>query len=194
MTFARRQGKNVVSTATAGMIESARSFSRSTCGSSEKVSFPCWLLTERIGKRADAERAEEDFAELIKEAGNVTSSSSWAEVKKQLAADPRYDAVGSSSLREELFNTFKSKLAATSSTNETSEEVAARRLQEKKAKQEASLREREAKVKEDQEAVQKEQARSRAGAGREEAERLFGSLLVDTIREPSVRASSCGTA
>ncbi|OCF40477.1 transcription elongation regulator 1 [Kwoniella heveanensis CBS 569] len=135
-------------------------------------------------KRADAQRAEQDFYDLLKESDNITSSSIWSEVKRPLSSDPRYDAIGSSSLREELFNTYTRKLASSSSqTDESKEDAAARKLTERKARQEQSLKEREAKIREEKERVQMETNRSRVGAGREEAERLFGSLLVDQIRD-----------
>ncbi|WVQ99287.1 hypothetical protein IAU59_006419 [Kwoniella sp. CBS 9459] len=135
-------------------------------------------------KRADAQRAEQDFYDLLKESDDITSSSIWAEVKRPLSSDPRYDAVGSSSLREELFNTYLRKLASTSSQkDESKEDAAARKLAERKARQEQSLKEREAKIRGEKERVQMETNRSRVGAGREEAERLFGSLLVDQVRD-----------
>ncbi|WVF71582.1 hypothetical protein IAT40_006390 [Kwoniella sp. CBS 6097] len=138
-------------------------------------------------KRADAQRAEQDFYDLLKESDNITSSSIWSEVKRPLSSDPRYDAVGSSSLREELFNSYLKKLASTSSQkDESKEDAAARKLAERKARQEQSLREREAKIREEKGRVQMETNKSRVGAGREEAERLFGSLLVDQVRDHNI--------
>lgn len=110
----------------------------------------------------------------------------WSQTKKGISSDPRYDAVGSSSLREELFNTYIRKLASTSTKHETAEEIAERKLKERKAKEEASLRGRQAKVREEQERATREANKSRAGAGREEAERVFGSLLVDQVRDHEV--------
>lgn len=135
-------------------------------------------------KRADAQRAESDFFELLKEADGVTPNSTWSEVKKGIARDPRYDAVGSSSLREELFGNYLKRLEV--KPMETEEEAAARKAREKKEKAEQSLREREAKVREEKERVGKEVGKSKAGAGREEAERLYGTLLVDQVRDHEV--------
>ena len=134
-------------------------------------------------KRADAARAEADFVELLEEHG--IESGEWSSVKRGIASDPRYDAVGSSSLRQEIFEGYikKKQAAAANGTSETPEQ---RRAREKKEKAEASLREREAKIREEKEKVNKEVGRSRAGAGREEAERLFGSLLVDQVRDPEL--------
>lgn len=133
---------------------------------------------------------------MLKEAEPaITSTSIWSEVKRPLTSDPRYDAVGSSSLREELFNTYVRKLASSSSLHkkdETPEEAAERKLRERKEKEAASLRARQQKVGAEQEKVQSEVEKGRRGAGREEGERLFGSLLVDQIRD-EVRAAQIFT-
>lgn len=144
-----------------------------------------------IGKRADAQRAEQDFYDLLKESDNITSSSLWSEVKKSIYKDSRYDSVGSSSLREELFNNYVKNLASSSTGNVsekmlTKEEEAAKKLAERKAKAEASLKEREIKIKQEKSKIEFENNKSRLGAGKEEAERLFGSLLVDQVRDHNV--------
>lgn len=136
-------------------------------------------------KRADAQRAETDFFDLLKETEDLTPNSKWSEVKRPISHDPRYDAVGSSSLREELFTTYLGKLAMTKS-DETPEQAAERKAKEKKEKAEQSLREREAQVREEKGKVQREVGKSRAGAGREEGERLYGTLLVDQVRDSEV--------
>ncbi|WVQ72531.1 hypothetical protein IAR50_002088 [Cryptococcus sp. DSM 104548] len=189
----------------------------------EKV-FKQWLRDLGEKKRLAAQKAEEDFTTLLKESKNITTSSSWSSIKRSLSSDSRYDAVGSSSMREELFNNFiktlssgsaaaepqkadvtgeetiqdkeaeavrrlaerKAARAQQSAPAESKEETAARKLAERKAKAEASLREREAKVRDDKARMEREMNKSKVGAGREEAERLFGSLLVDAIRDHEV--------
>ncbi|XAO23748.1 hypothetical protein I312_102528 [Cryptococcus bacillisporus CA1280] len=64
-------------------------------------------------KRAAAQKAEEGFNALLKESSDITSSSQWSSVKRSISSDPRYDAVGSSSLREELFNSYIRGLSST---------------------------------------------------------------------------------
>jgi transcription elongation regulator 1 len=127
-------------------------------------------------KRADAERAEKDFIELLSEA-DITPESEWSSVKKGISHDPRYDAVGSSTLRAELFATHLKKLAAGEP-----EDPAARRAREKKERQEASLAQRQNAVRAHQAVIGEEASKARRSAGREEGERLFGSLLVDVVR------------
>ncbi len=100
----------------------------------------------------------------------ITSTSVWSEVKRPLTSDPRYDAVGSSSLREELFNTYIRKMASSSARQD---ETPSRRLSESSAsgrrKEAASLRASEGKVRDEQEKVKSEMEKGRKGAGREEA-------------------------
>lgn len=134
-------------------------------------------------KRADAERAEKDFFELLSE-NPFEPGTEWAVVKKGIANDPRYDAVGSSSLRAELFATYAKKVEAGEvGKKETPEEAAARRAREKRERQEASLRERASAVRAHQDKIGEEANKARRSAGREEAERLYGSLLVDVVRD-----------
>lgn len=132
-------------------------------------------------KRADAERAEKDFFELLSE-HPFEPGSEWASVKKNVQHDARYDAVGSSSLRAELFATYTKKLAAGEGKSETPEEAAVRRAREKKERQEASLRQRAGAVRAHQDRVGEEASKARRNAGREDAERQYGSLLVDVVR------------
>lgn len=141
-------------------------------------------------KRADAQRAETDFFDLLKEVESVSPDSKWAEVKRGISNDPRYDAVGSSSLREELFNTYLGKLGSVIK-DETPEQAAERKAREKREKAEQSLREREAQVREEKGRVEREVGKSKAGAGREEGERLYGTLLVDQVRDPEVGRAEC---
>ncbi|BEI87779.1 uncharacterized protein CcaverHIS019_0104970 [Cutaneotrichosporon cavernicola] len=128
-------------------------------------------------KRADAERAEKDFLELLSET-HIAPEAEWSQVKRGISHDSRYDAVGSSSLRAELFATHLKKLAAEGNA----EDPATRRAREKKERQEASLAQRQNAVRAHQAVIGEEASKARRSAGREEGERLFGSLLVDVVR------------
>ncbi|GMK59574.1 hypothetical protein CspeluHIS016_0801800 [Cutaneotrichosporon spelunceum] len=130
-------------------------------------------------KRADAERAEKDFLELLSEA-DIAPNEEWSQAKKAVSHDPRYDAVGSSSLRAELFATHLKKLATEVDRNP--EDAATLRAREKKERQEASLAQRQNAVRAHQAVIGEEANKARRSAGREEGERLFGSLLVDVVR------------
>jgi acetate kinase len=100
--------------------------------------------------------------------------------------DPRYDAVGSSSLREQLFRSYIEQLLTGPQAEASGEDEAARKAREKKEKAAASLKQRERQVQEAKMQANRELHRSRIGAGREEGEREFGSLLVQAVREHDV--------
>lgn len=132
-------------------------------------------------KRADAQRAEADFMDLLKESDDIKPGAAWSQAKKGINHDPRYDAVGSSSLREELFNKYLTTLE--DAPPESMETAAERKIRERKEKQKASLREREQAVRDQQAKVSDDVVKSRKDAGREEGERLYSSLLTDAIRD-----------
>ena len=134
-------------------------------------------------KRAAAQKAEKDFLALLHE-NSANERSTWKDFKRKISSDPRYEAVGSSSLREELFNTFLKANAGDSSTlkptasssrspekeTEDDPEEAERR---KKEKRERALREREQRVKADLSKAEAQIERSRVGLNKEEDERDF---------------------
>ncbi|KAJ3852200.1 Hsp90 protein-domain-containing protein [Lentinula lateritia] len=128
-------------------------------------------------KKAAAQKAEADFLALLKEHAEIKEGCVWKEVKKDLVKDPRYDAVGSSSLREELFNTFvKAKLGSTSvantdSTDQKDNEIS--KSESKKEKKERAVKEREEKVRLEREKVEANTRKSRMELNKEEGERVF---------------------
>jgi hypothetical protein len=102
------------------------------------------------------------------------------QVKKTISKDPRYDAVGSSSLRTELFNTFltarsnqpvpdpNETQAINPSPSERSDDT-----QKRKDRKAEAVRERGEKVKAEQERIQATIEKSRSGLNREEGELQF---------------------
>jgi hypothetical protein len=148
-------------------------------------------------KRAAAQKAEADFFALLKEHVSVTEDISWKEVmhcwnscflkltpclqvknRKIIYKDPRYDAVGSSSLREELFNTFV-KGKASQSTGEQNKGLS---IDVKDSKDEAAdrqerrnkaVKEREEKINAERRRLDADIERSKMGVDREEGERTF---------------------
>ncbi|KZT24521.1 HSP90-domain-containing protein [Neolentinus lepideus HHB14362 ss-1] len=145
-------------------------------------------------KRAAAQKAEADFFALLKESERAKLGSDWKEVKKHLYSDPRYDAVGSSSLREELFNTFlKAQSGAdtpekpSSKVDEVMEEKnAEEKDREKREKKERAVRERQEKVQAERSKLEQDINRSKMGLTLEEGEREFRTMLVDAIRDPQM--------
>ncbi|KIP08319.1 hypothetical protein PHLGIDRAFT_18947 [Phlebiopsis gigantea 11061_1 CR5-6] len=154
-------------------------------------------------KRAAAQKAEAEFFALLKESGIATSGAVWKDVKKGIVDDPRYDAVGSSSLREELFNTFlKARGTTTASTFEPGQVQPAsegadyedvddvEKERRKRERKERAVKEREDKIRAERSKLDAEIDKSRSGLNKEEAEREFRTLLVDAIRDPQVKWES----
>ena len=115
---------------------------------------------------------------------NADDKSVWKDFKRKISSDPRYEAVGSSSLREELFNTFlkvnaggpsasHSVTSGSKSPKKQAEEDPEEAERKKKEKRERALREREQKVKADLSKVGAQIERSRVGLNKEEDERDF---------------------
>ena len=158
-----------------------------------------------LGKRALAQKAEADFFALLRERGIAQAGAIWKEVsnlarsftlltlfiqaKKTISEDPRYDAVNSSSLREELFNTFLSaqsnrttldqpeKRGADSSPPEGDDET-----QNRKDRKAQAVNKREEKVNLERERVQASIEKSRIGLNREEGELQFRCAAVTYSR------------
>ncbi|KAH8105966.1 hypothetical protein BXZ70DRAFT_998118 [Cristinia sonorae] len=149
-------------------------------------------------KRAAAQKAEADFFALLKESGVAKAGAVWKEVKKSIVDDPRYDAVGSSSLREELFSTFlkaqeTSNLQSLKSEHgevevkageDRPEQSEADKERERKARKQRAVKEREEKIRAERSKVDAEIDKSRQGLNREENEQEFRTMLVDAIRDP----------
>jgi hypothetical protein len=122
--------------------------------------------------------------------------------------DPRYDAVGSSSLREELFTAFlKVKSTDLAVENPSSNEKASTQSQNphetKQERKERAVREREQKVKAELQLIEGRIDKSRTQLNREEGELEFKysfifsfmtpnntdslrTLLTDAVRDPQV--------
>ncbi|KAJ1306464.1 hypothetical protein OPQ81_007467 [Rhizoctonia solani] len=151
--------------------------------------FRAWLVELGEIKRKEAKKAEDGFIELLKSVCSITRNAEWKDVKRGIAQDPRYDAVGSATRREELFNKFKSSLerepvpeAESSETNDANK--GEKEKESKTARRERALKEREAQVRAVQSNVERDIGRSRGKLGREEAELEFGTVLTDAIRDP----------
>ncbi|KAN0097613.1 Hsp90 domain containing protein [Tylopilus felleus] len=146
-------------------------------------------------KRATAEKAEAEFFALLREGGFVKSDSVWKDIKHKLSDDPRYDAVGSSTLREELFNAFlkargpsdskshQDEIDKPRSRTPTDETENDRKHHEKRQR---ALKEREERVRVQRGRTEAEIGRSRSGLTKEEGERVFRTLLTDAIRDPQL--------
>ncbi|KAF8913882.1 Hsp90 protein-domain-containing protein [Gymnopilus junonius] len=139
-------------------------------------------------KREAAQKAEADFFALLKEHVFIAQGASWKEAKNSLYKDPRYEAVGSSSLREELFDVFlkgknghglSENADASSSKNPSPEDVPDRQERRNKA-----VKEREDRVRTERRRLEVDIEKSKIGINLGEGERLYMTLLTDAIRDP----------
>ncbi|KAG6880045.1 hypothetical protein C0992_007362 [Termitomyces sp. T32_za158] len=149
-------------------------------------------------KRSMAQKAELDFFSLLREKGNYEDGSTWKDVKRKLYDDPRYDAVGSSSLREELYNIYMKShhdekdgqnvscpTPLNDDTQQGSSETNAKQIL-REEKKERAVKEREQKVRLERERLEADIDRSRNDVNREEGERTYKTMLVDAIRDPQM--------
>jgi hypothetical protein len=99
------------------------------------------------------------------------------QVKGKIAKDPRYDAVGSSSLREELYNTFikaQDSVAPPAQMDAVDNDASAQEdKMTKQERRERAVRDREAQVHVERRKVEADIDRSKLNLNREEGEALF---------------------
>ncbi|KAK9691377.1 hypothetical protein RND81_09G193400 [Saponaria officinalis] len=133
-----------------------------------------FALKKAAEEKAQAERTviTTNFKSMLRERGDITSSSRWSKVKDGIREDVRYKAVKHEE-REALFNEFISELKATDDEAEKSK----RREQEK-------LKEREREMRKRKEREEQEVERVRLKVRRKEAVALYQALLVERIKDP----------
>ncbi|KAF0479044.1 peptide-binding protein [Gigaspora margarita] len=136
-------------------------------------------------KRIQQKKAQEDFMKLLREMREIKPDSSWRKVKRLIDDDPRYVAVQSSSLREELFREYCQKLEA-----EDEEEMARkeneRKQRERKEREEASLKNREAQVRSERRYQNYDRNSAKRKAMRVKSILAFQTLLTDLVRTHEV--------
>jgi len=149
--------------------------------------FRSWLRELGEKKRKEREVAEKNFMQMLKEGRSKDLphevGGPWKDVKKAFVKDPRYDAVGSSSLREELYEAFiktleENKTDVNASDGPSNNQAQSKALEvdleeEKRRRREKAVKEREEMVKAEKHKVEKANARSRAGLSLEEGELSF---------------------
>ncbi|XP_062289157.1 transcription elongation regulator 1 isoform X2 [Scomber scombrus] len=129
---------------------------------------------EKEDSKSRGEKVKQDFYDLISEQ-HMEGGQRWSKVKERLETDPRYKAVDSSALREELFKQYMEKQAK-------SVDIDKERELERQARIEASLREREREVQKARSEQTKEIDREREQHKREEAIQHFKALMSDMVR------------
>ncbi|XP_078121760.1 transcription elongation regulator 1 isoform X1 [Sander vitreus] len=129
---------------------------------------------EKEDSKSRGEKVKQDFFDLLSEQ-HIEGGQRWSKLKERLETDPRYKAVESSALREELFKQYMEKQAK-------SVDIDKERELERQARIEASLREREREVQKARSEQTKEIDREREQHKREEAIQHFKALMSDMVR------------
>ncbi|KAL8486813.1 hypothetical protein ACS0TY_023028 [Phlomoides rotata] len=136
------------------------------------------LLLKKIAQeKTQAERAVavSIFKSMLKDKGDITSTSRWSKVKDSFKGDPRYKSVKHDD-REKLFNEYVAELKA--AEEETAQKAKAKQDEEDK------LKERERAMRKRKEREEQEVERLRTKARRKEAVESYQALLVETIKDP----------
>eukprot|EP00268_Persea_americana_P023274 TRINITY_DN22924_c0_g1_i1.p1 TRINITY_DN22924_c0_g1~~TRINITY_DN22924_c0_g1_i1.p1 ORF type:complete len:1089 (-),score=274.03 TRINITY_DN22924_c0_g1_i1:759-4025(-) len=142
------------------------------------------LLNERVLplKKAAEQKIQEQraaavssFKSMLRDSGDINTSSRWSRVKDSLRNDPRYKSVKHED-REVLFNEYISELKAAEEEAEWAEKA--------KREEQDKLKERERETRKRKEREEQEMERVRLKVRRKEAVASYQALLVETIKDP----------
>ncbi|KAL7754125.1 hypothetical protein RI367_000105 [Sorochytrium milnesiophthora] len=148
-------------------------------GKNDKARESLFLEYISVLKDADkreASEAKEAFLSLLR-GSDLSRSSVWRKVKRDLESDPRYTRVASSETRERYFNEFVRDLKPTALEEKE---------QARKKREEEALRERERQARQERAQVNRDISRGRMHLQHEEAANAFRSMLVDYVRQHSM--------
>ncbi|RIB30810.1 hypothetical protein C2G38_1948122 [Gigaspora rosea] len=134
-------------------------------------------------KRIQQKKAQEDFMKLLREMREIKPDSSWRKVKRLIDDDPRYVAVQSSSLREELFREYCQKLEAEDEEEMTRKE---NERKQRERKERYSLKNREAQVRGERRYQNYDRNAAKRKAMRVKSILAFQTLLTDLVRTHEV--------
>ncbi|KAL1461069.1 hypothetical protein WDU94_013000, partial [Cyamophila willieti] len=157
-------------------------------------------------------QVRKDFLALLRETSEIDRHSRYSEIKKKIDSDPRYKAVDSGSLREDIFRDYIHELKEERRRQKDKERESRRgdkeegekeeggarsgdedgqgdkdtpdvdKDAEKKARQEASIREREKEVQRTLAVHLRDRDNEREQHKRDEAVACFNALLADLVR------------
>ncbi|XP_067657663.1 transcription elongation regulator 1-like [Haliotis asinina] len=137
---------------------------------------------EKEEKSNQKEKLKADFISLLKETSGLDRHSRWSEVKKKINSDSRYEAVDSSSRREDWFKDYVRNLDTDSDSEEKKEREKDRKEKEKQERIENSLREREKEVQRTLSNSLRERDKEREQHKKDESIQHFKALLADLVR------------
>ncbi|KAJ3160355.1 transcription elongation regulator [Geranomyces michiganensis] len=132
-------------------------------------------------KTAQTRSPKDDFIALLKETRGLHPDSSWRRVQQDIDRDPRYRAVRSSSEREDLFRSYVKTLRG-SDERENKDDSSLKREADRKAREAAALRDRQAAIRQDQVHLNREMSTHRHSLQTQDATVVFQAMLLDTVR------------
>ncbi|KAJ3343060.1 transcription elongation regulator [Gonapodya sp. JEL0774] len=161
------------------------------------------LFEEHVkGLKEAKEREKADFIALLSENDKITSTSSWRDVsfttfvgvkrtansvgfvgkvRLLIQADSRYEAVVNPADREDWFRAYSKELKGKRDEEKIKHEEEMRRV-ERKAREEAAVRDRQEQLRRESSSQRREIVGSRHMLQRDEAVRLYQTLLIDFVR------------
>eukprot|EP00795_Rhopilema_esculentum_P012455 gene12455-3124_t len=136
-------------------------------------------------------KVKNEFFELLGELKGLDKKSDWRKVKASIRGDPRYEAVGSKHLREDLFTEYVSRKITESKENDHIKEQLREirnddERNEKQHRVEASIKQREEEVRAKKEEIEKDRRKERGVHMHEKAVENFLALLTDMVRDPEI--------
>ncbi|KXS18849.1 hypothetical protein M427DRAFT_53334 [Gonapodya prolifera JEL478] len=140
------------------------------------------LFDEHLLKMKEGKGKEKsDFQALLAEQEDIKATTSWREIKIVIQNDPRYKAIVSASEREEMFRDYAKNLKGKDDEERLQKEEEKRKA-ERKAREEAALRDRQEQLQRESISQRRDMVGSRNMLQRDEAVRLFKTLLIDFVR------------
>ncbi|XP_041371055.1 transcription elongation regulator 1-like [Gigantopelta aegis] len=130
---------------------------------------------EKEEKSYQKEKLKNEFIKLLKETEGIDRHSRWSEIKKKINTDSRYEAVESSSRREDWFKDYVRNIEEESDNED-------RKTKEKQERVEHSIREREKEVQRSLSNSLRERDKEREQHKKDEAVQHFKALLSDLVR------------
>uniref|UniRef100_A0A0N4ZTA2 Transcription elongation regulator 1 n=1 Tax=Parastrongyloides trichosuri TaxID=131310 RepID=A0A0N4ZTA2_PARTI len=140
-------------------------------------------IQEKEEKKKLRSEAKMEFIELLKEQRSLTKNSRWSIFKRKIDNDNRYlNTYLSSDIREELFKDYVKTLGSHSQSDVEEENARLDRLKEKSTTQKA-LEERKKAAEKEKDEVIKDIKQSAGVLSRENAKRLWKTILVEKIKK-----------
>ena len=137
-----------------------------------------------LGKKQQYDHAKKDFMDLLSTVDKKTLEQGWKKTKKEIDQDPRYKGVKVIADREAFYKEF---LHEPSDKPLVTQDVLPTALLDKKARQEASLRERQEQVQKEREANERAYKNQKSHLMHGESETVLKTMMIDLVKSHTAR-------